>query len=264
MFRWLGQNSYRLPTIVFEGIAFGVVTSGQNAVLAARYIDSVPPAARATWIEQIGRSYGEQSPFESASWTEQFRGTSDHPIAVRAVAESLARRYPEDAIALLDGASLAPEDERQALQAAVNSWRGADPDGLRDWAKQVADPARLVAVASTIADAWARSDPQGATDWVLQLPASFERDQAMGSIIMREAQRQISQDQPIDLDQRLVDAISSDLIKQQLFSSYAINIASEDPEAARAFLDRYVDDPGLRASLEQLIEMARRNTRPGF
>ena len=118
-----------------------------------------------------------------------------------------------------------------------------------------ASPAAQLAAAPHVASFFAREDPFAATRWAEGLSEERARASAIGAAVSEWSGADFvgARNYTLDLDRGLLDAFGSDRATQETLASAIPMISRNDPEEARALLER-ITSAEMRRQIEQRIE----------
>jgi hypothetical protein len=178
--------------------------------LAASYLDRLPPELKGAWLQQVAVPYATRDPEAAAALIARYQNEPGYENVLQSVLQMSAQTDPQAASRMLLAAPASMQ--AGASQAVATAWVQRDLAGAARWAADLQNAeARLNAV-NTVASAWANRDPQAAQRWALALPPGETRDRALAAIISRFMRPDFN----VPVDQRLIDAIESDQIRQSL------------------------------------------------
>lgn len=229
------------------GTAAQAIASADPAAAAA-YLDRIPAEHRSLWINQVAGHYGMSDPNGALTWVAQFQGQAVYDNALRSVIIASAAIDARSAAEALSQAS--PAVQIGAAPLVAGQFARADPRAAARWAESLADEqARNGAIGMTVSS-WAATDFGAARAYTLGLDRGEPRDQALNMLVMTSTQTG-------DLDTGLLNAFSSDRAVQGALTSVIPIIARQDPDEARALLDRVTSGEARRvieAQIEAQIE----------
>jgi hypothetical protein len=150
--------------------------------------------------------------------------------------------------------ALPAELQRSVAGSITNGMARSDLAAAARWAVSLNDEATRSTAISQVATSWATRDPGAAQSWAAGLPRGALRDQALSSVLSRLARNGFH----VSIEDRALEAFDSDEIRGQQVARLVVMIAAEDPERAQSMLEKWVEDPRLRAQGESAIESARR------
>src|SRR5690606_31224062 len=110
-----------------------------------------------------------------------------------------------------------------------------------------ADPRARSSSLSAVVASWAARDLAAARDFTLSLPRGELRDETLSIVLSQSAAFG-------GADRAVLDAFSSESLRQQRLVGLMPGIARRDREQAEALLDAYVRDPALRRQAAEYIE----------
>jgi hypothetical protein len=157
----------------------------------------------------------------------------------------IAQNDPPAAANMLSQAGA--EVQSAAASQVATMWARQDPQAALRWAEGLGDASARASAVGSAVSGWASTDPAAAKSWTLGLRGGESRDQALSALVSRT----FSQG---NVDRSLLDAFSSDRLRQQVLSSAIPMLARSDPERARELLDRDVTDRNLKAQIEDAME----------
>jgi len=228
-------------------------------------------------LQTLVNAWAHDEPEEALSWLVS-HGKDIGRGALGQAAETLARQNPDAAIRATQ--SLPAEERQTWVRAVASGYAESDPPGAKSWIERfrgeavfdagmtaivqvsaMRDPAGAAAMLSSFTDAaareratttvaqqWTERDPRAAHDWATGLPAGPLRDAALtGTMAM-------SDELP---DTATLGRFQSDQARQEAILNVASRRAHENLDDARAMVDRYIGDPGLRSKAEQMFESIR-------
>lgn len=205
----------------------------------------VPSQYRSQWIGQIARSYARFAPEAARRWIDGLQGQPGHEGALAAYAAEVARTDPQAARRAYPQITDPVQAARVANSIASN-WAHNDPIGAAKWAAELTNEDARFAAMPAVARAWAQQDAQAATRWATNLPPGQARDSCLHTVLQVAAhtgQVEIS----------ALEAIRSDVTRQQAVVSVIWGLAKSDPDLARELIDRYLTDPALRRQAETAL-----------
>jgi hypothetical protein len=213
----------------------------------------LPAAYRANWVASVADALVRNTPDRALNFLEQQRGQPGYDQAVITVVNQLAatNQHQPKAAELIDTVAWS----EQLRPAAVNlgtAWAQSDPRAASAWAVRLQRPGPISAVAT----GWARVDPGAAESWALTLPSGALRDAGINPVLMASAQSG-------EPKLALLDALSTDAVRQQSATRVAIAVGRTDPARARALVDTYISDPAIRQRAEQQLAQPGRGVGPG-
>jgi hypothetical protein len=247
------------------------------AELAEQVVATDNPQGREAGVQMFIGAWAEQDPEAALSWlVSHSENVGDG--ALRQAALTAARQNPEAAARYAQ--SMSREHRDGWIGAVALGYAQTDPAGAKAWIEQfrgeavydagitaivqvsaMRDPAAAAAMlpsfadstarnraATTIAQQWAGRQPRAAQNWAATLPAGPLRDAALSGMMM------VSDEVP---DAATLANFQSEQARQQAILSIAFRKARHDLGAARAIVERHIDDPGLRRQAEHAFENIR-------
>ncbi len=173
-------------------------------------------AANPRYAEMIAREYAQQDPKAAAAW----------------------------ALSLTD-----PQSQNQALERIAREWAEQDPAAAASWVAQIAGQHDMAEAARRVAQQIAQQDPAKAITWANQLPQGDERVSAIASAVGEWAEND-----PNAAGNWLNNNVTAGPDGDRIISSYARNIADQDPAAAVQWAGS-ISDEGYRT--RATVELAR-------
>lgn len=240
---WVLTNVDRLPAGLLENVAERLAVS--DAERAAAVADQVPPARRSEWVAGVAGGLAQQDAASATQWLERFRGQPGYDAGLGAAARRLSQFDPSAAARLLMQAS--PAVQAQSASQVVMQWSEIDPPAAARWIESLGNEQARLAAAGMAASAWAQRDAAAAERWARGLSTEAERDLALVGVFAAAAAAG-----PVPT--RILDALSSDEMRQRAIMNSIQTIAVTDANAARQLLTTYVTDPRMRQQAEQIIE----------
>lgn len=214
--------------------------------LAVRTIDRLPATHRVTWIPGVAEVLARSAPDRALSFLAAQRGQPGYEQTVGAVVNQLATTHPSAAAELIDTVAWSAEIRPAAL-ALGTAWAQAEPQAAAAWAVRLERPGPIGAVAT----GWARVDEGAAERWARTLPSGALRDAAVNPILNATAERG-------EPNFTLLDALSTDAVRQQSASRVILAVGRTDQARARTLMDTYLTDTAVRQRTEQqLAQLAR-------
>lgn len=133
--------------------------------------------------------------------------------------------------------------QREAMDRIAREWIEKDPAAAAEWVRQGAANFEMTDAARRVAEQMARQNPSQALTWANQLPQGDERTSAVASAVGEWASKD-----PNAAGNWLNSNISASPEGDRIISSYARNIATQDPVAALQWAGS-VSDPNYRAQI---------------
>lgn len=218
-----------------------------DPVAAAGYIDRIPAEYRAAWITRVAGPYALRDPNAALGWVAQFQGQQVYDSALRSVITASAQTDARSAAEALSQAS--PQVQLGAASQVAALYAREDPRAAARWSESLTDErARNGAVGAAVG-AWAAADFGAAQSYAMGLDRGETRDQALSTLVVRSAQSG-------DFERGLLDAFSSDSATQDALARAIPLISREDPEEARALLERVTSGETRRQIEEQIERLA--------
>ncbi|HUF73396.1 MAG TPA: hypothetical protein VMR74_10905 [Gammaproteobacteria bacterium] len=248
---WVLAHETGINATVFGTAAQAMANADPAA--AASYLERIPAEHRSVWIAQVAGPYGISDPNAALAWIAQFQGQEIYDNAFLSVITASAQTDARSAAQAVSQASPAVQSGAAPQVAALLARE--DPQGAARWAESLTDEqARIGAIGATVS-MWAAADFSGAKSYALGLDRGATRDQALGMLTLRSAQSS-------SFDRSLLDAFSSDRATQDALAGAIPMISRNDPEEARALLERVTSGEARRLIEEQIEALA--NSAPGF
>jgi len=199
--------------------------------------------SRLTFQAEVMREWAATDPAAAMSWLGQYQGEPGYEGALGLIAQQIAQNDPVSAARNIERY---PDANNAAMIArtAGREWARRDPHSAAEWAANIGDAqVRDIAIAN-VARQWAGQDATSAARWALGLPAGNARDNALAAAVAGLA----SQGVP---DEKLLNAFSNDMARQQAVVGAVYRLARTDRAAANRLMQKYVQDPTLRSQVEQ-------------
>ena len=244
---WLVRNAERAGPPAVAQVASQLAAN--DPVAAASAIDRLPPHLQGDWLQNVAAGYAQYDPEAAAAWILQHEGRPGFTEGLAAIAPALAQVDPRAAARMIDrlDGSLSSFG---AASVVASTWASSDPVAAADWALQLGDRSLRSAALNAVVSSWASQDPDGARRWVLSQPPGETRDQALQPLLPMTLAR------TGEVDRQLLDAFSSDPIRQSAVMSAALTLAGRDRDAARRLVDQHVTDPRVRQQTYTMIDRA--------
>jgi hypothetical protein len=240
---WLSANVDSVePAMVGEAAQ---AMARRDPAAAASYVATLPAHLRDTWIIQVAAPYANYDPVGATNWIAQYQGSQVYEVAYRQMVMQIAQNDPRAAGSMLRQASSAVQ--LGAASQVAMSWARQDPQAAVRWAEGLSDQGARAGAVGGAVSVWASTDPAAAKDWTLGLRGGESRDQALSSLLIQT----FSQGK---VDRSLLDAFSSDRLRQQALSTAIPTLARSDPQQAHELLDREVTDRNLKAQIEEAMQ----------
>lgn len=241
---WLIGNAERAGRPAVARVASQLAT--EDPIAAAAMMTRLPPELHGDWLQSVAAGYAQYDAEAAASWIMQYQGRPGFTGGLAAIAPALAQTDPRAAARMLEAVE-GPVASLAASQVA-SVWAARDPAAAANWAVQLSDTATRSSAMGSVVSNWANRDPDGARRWVLGQPRGAARDAALQRLLPSMAAR------GGELDTRLLDAFSSDAIRQNAVMNAALQLAGRDPDAARRLVDQHITQPQMRQQAYTMIE----------
>ena len=241
---WTLANGDRLDPGVFRSTAQRMALESFDVALSM--LDQVAPAHRPYWIEGMTSHLAQTDIARAQTFLSQLRGQPGYDEAYGVVLQTMARTDPEGAARMLSDAPASANVLQSAPFMIASRWASRDPAAAARWAVTIEDPQMQRSAVTTVASTWAQSDAAGAERWLFGLANGPDRDAAADGYIASAAQTG-------RFEPRWLDAYSSEQARQEGASRAIVAIGRADPARAEALLDRYVQDPAMRARAEEQL-----------
>jgi hypothetical protein len=240
---WLLAHDAQVSATALSISATAIASA--DPIAAAGYLDRIPTEYRSAWIAQVAGPYGLFDPNGALAWVNGFQGENVYDQALHAVITASARIDARSAAQALSQAS--PAAQLAAAPHVASFFAREDPFAATRWAEGLSEErARASAIGAAVSE-WSGADFVGARNYTLDLDRGEARDQALNALILRSARSGGS------LDRGLLDAFGSDRATQETLASAIPMISRNDPEEARALLER-ITSAEMRRQIEQRIE----------
>jgi hypothetical protein len=110
---------------------------------------------------------------------------------------------------------------------------------------------QIANAAAIVASTWVNQDAAAARQWAFALPGGELRDAGIAGLLTATAATGA-------FDPALLDAMTSDVTRQQTVSRVVLQLARSDQARARELMNTHLTDPALRQQVEQqLTQLAR-------
>ncbi len=265
-------------------------TELRNALLANWA--AADPAGAGAWLKSLPGSLGRREAFRvlatswadqdldaALAWAQELGSSADREPALAAIAYAAISEDPVKSLEI--GVELEPTATREELltQAAAE-WAVQDPSAAADWAKRVDSAHGRAVLIAAVAAAWSESDPESAGRLASQeLPSGRAQEDAVIGILQRWAQSapeaalawvgqfadgdlkdtalqatiQIWASQDPVVAGEWLNGAGTALAKRDLaLSAYAEQIATKDPQAAAAWVEK-IEDQQLREARQEAL-----------
>jgi len=229
--------------------------AARDAEAAAAYVEQLPAELRPLWLREVAGAYGRQDPAAAADWLSRYQGEPGFSEMLGQAVALAAQTDPQSAASML---LMAPPGEMpiNVMASIASGWARTDLAGAARWAASIDDAASRGIAVSSVATTWATRDPAAAQRWAGSLPQGEARDQALSAVLSR-----LSRDGfDTAIDARLLDAFSSDGLRNRQITEIVGNVALDDPDRAQTLLQSWTTDQAVRRQGEELIERVRQQS----
>lgn len=245
----------------WSGMA-GLSVGNPKATLS--WVVKLPGPLRERILQQVFGFWMRRDPVAAAEWLANQAVEIQLPLAGR-LASEWARKDPmaalfwsrAAAVGTLTGPQLKPGPvQRRAMEAALGSFVGSDPEGAAAW--MMTGPGRpyFAQRVAAIASSWTTIDPAAAASWALALPPGSERNSAVGAVASTWTRADPSEAlRWVQGNRRVSD-------RNIALASFASMLAGIDPESA-AYWGSQISERGLREDTLSRVVSQWRAINPG-
>jgi hypothetical protein len=248
---WASAHAPQLDGATATVIAGALATI--DPTTAARVGDALSTELRSAAVVQVVGPLAAQNAHAALAWVSSLEGQPHYESALQNVVASVAITDAAEAARMLDRAS--PAARRAGAQWVVGTWVSQDPAATARWTVEFEDADVRDPLLAVVAESWARRDRAAAGTWALGLPGGAARDAMLKGLIASSTQR-------ADFDARIVDALSTDTLRERVVVDLITTLpgrAGADASYAQYLLDRYVRDPALQHQAAAAIDRLRRS-----
>ena len=243
---WLLANDATAGMMNFSLVAKQL--GHMDPATAVRYTTKVPPAYRQAWIEHVAGGYVQTDPAGALNWISQFQGQPAYGPALTQIIQHTAQHDPRGAARMFETIVDSPR-AAHAAGSVANYWARQEPRAAAVWAQRLGDEQSRMSAISSVAREWVKADAPAVQRWALELQSAPDRDAALGSILPGIA----SEGTP---DMSLLNALSSDVVRNEVMPQVIYHVATRDPDAARRMIDEHISDEHTRRQAERYLVAA--------
>jgi hypothetical protein len=243
----------------------GIISSSdRDSKVALALAEKLPGPLRERTLQQLFGSWLQRDPQAAAEWLAGRPEEIQMPLAGRLAAEWV-RKDPQAALfwtraaanGPLTGPRLDPGPvQRRAMDAALGSYVGSDPEAAASWMTTGSGRAYFTERAASIASSWTSIDPISAAAWAASIPPGRDRDAAVGAISSTWTRSDPSE------ALRWIQEIQKVSDRNTALSSFGSMLAGRDPEAA-AYWSSQISDGVLRDATLSRVVSQWRSINPG-
>lgn len=244
---WLLANADAAGTSGFSKVAQQL--GHADPAMAVRYTSKVPSAHREAWVEHVAAGYAQIDPTAAFDWISQFQGEPAYEAGLATMIKHSAPQDPRGAARMLETIVDSPHSANAASNIAEH-WTRSEPRAAATWAQGLSDNRARMSAVSGVSRQWAKTDPRAAERWALEFDSASDRDLALVSVVTTIASKETP-------DAKLLNAFSSDTVRNQILPQVVYHVAQRDADAARRLIDEYVSDSHTRRQAEQYLLSAR-------